>query len=136
MQRDKVVLYVHLVWTTWDRLPLIPIDQERALYDCLAAIAVKNGCQVVAINGMEDHVHLLLALPSTIAVGFLAQQLKGGSSHFANNQMKLEATLKWRGSYAAFSVSRWDVPKVAAYIQRQKQHHSQNTIIAQLEADD
>ena len=133
MQSDKVRIYLHLVWSTWDRLPLIAHEDEEKLHDCIAAIAVKQKCSVIAIGGMPDHVHLLLQFPATLNVGFLMQQLKGGSAHFANQEMELPAPLKWRGSYAAFSVSRWDVAKIAAYIRDQKVHHAQNGTIAQLE---
>jgi len=135
MQTDKLVVFLHLVWTTWDRLPLIEADQEVALHNCIASVAAKHGCQVIAIGGMPDHVHLLLKMPSTVTIGFLMQQLKGVSSHFANHQLDLAATLKWRGSYAAFSVSRWDVAKVAAYIAHQKEHHRQNDTIISLEPE-
>jgi REP element-mobilizing transposase RayT len=135
MQRDKIVVFVHLVWTTWDRLPLIALEQERALHDCLASIAQRHGCQIVAINGMPDHVHLLLTLPATVNLSYLVQQLKGVSSHFANDQLGFDGAFKWRGSYAAFSVSRWDVDKVATYIKNQKEHHSNATQIEQLEPE-
>lgn len=133
MQSDKVVVYLHLVWTTWDRLPLIPSDKERTLHDCIAAVADKHRCRVIAIGGMPDHVHLLLKMPSTLQLGFLMQQLKGVSSRAANDELAFSATLKWRGSYAAFSVSRWDVPKIAAYINNQKQHHARGSTIEALE---
>lgn len=133
MQSDKVVVYLHLVWTTWDRLPLIAPDKERALHDCIASVADKHRCRVIAIGGMPDHVHLLVRIPSTLQIGFLMQQLKGVSSRAANDELGFAETLKWRGSYAAFSVSRWDVPKIAAYINHQKQHHADGNTIEQLE---
>ncbi len=135
MQNDSVVVYLHLVWTTWDRLPLIGAEHENALFDCLAQTATKHGCEVVAINGMADHVHLLLTLAPTQTVSTLVQQLKGASSHFMNHRFPDSPTFKWRGSYAAFSVSRWDINKVAGYIRRQKDHHTGETTIAQLETD-
>ena len=136
MQRDKIVVTLHLVWTTRDRLPLIAPEWERALHDCLGAVAVKHGCRVIAINGMEDHVHLLLAPPPTVSISFLVQQLKGVSSHFVNTHTPCEGAFKWRGSFAAFSVSRWDVAKIATYIRRQKEHHAAGSIVACGEPDD
>jgi REP element-mobilizing transposase RayT len=136
LQKDKGVVYLHLVWTTWDRLPLIEPEQENALFDCLANTATKHGCQIVAINGMADHVHFLLSIPPTQAVSSLVQQIKGVSSHFMNHQFPDSPTFKWRGSYAAFSISRWDVHKVAQYIRNQKAHHTDNSTIDQLESDE
>ncbi|MEA3338300.1 MAG: IS200/IS605 family transposase [Chloroflexota bacterium] len=133
MRRDKAELYVHLVWATWDRSPLIQPEMERALYRCIGDVAHSLGCRVLAINGMPDHVHVLLRIPPTLSISKLVQQLKGVSSHFANNQLHLEYHFKWMGFYGAFSVSRWDVPKIMNYINNQKNHHGMDEIQAELE---
>jgi len=133
MRANKIELYVHLVWATWDRLPLISPDMERALFRCIADVAQSLGCRVLAINGMPDHVHVLLRIPSTLPVSKLVQQLKGVSSHFVNDQLQLDYHFKWMGFYGAFSVSRWDVPRIMAYIAKQKEHHNMNDLMDELE---
>jgi len=133
MRTDKIELYVHLVWATWDRLPMIMPEIERALYRSIGDIAQTLGCRVLAINGMPDHVHVLLRIPATLPVSKLVQQLKGFSSHFANNQLQLDYQFKWMGYYGAFTVSRWDVPKIMAYINAQKAHHNAGELLPDLE---
>ncbi len=133
MRTDKIELYVHLVWATWDRLPMIIPEIERALYRSIGDIAQTLGCQVLAINGMPDHVHVLLRIPATLSVSKLVQQLKGYSSRFVNDQLQLDYRFKWTGYYGAFSVSRWDVPKIMAYINGQKERHNADELLPELE---
>ena len=56
MRHNKLALYVHLVWTTWDRLPLISPEIERGLHHRLESEARRLGCKVLTLNGTEDHV--------------------------------------------------------------------------------
>ncbi len=123
MRRNKIVLFVHIVWNTWDRLPLIQPEFERRLHRYIAAVATEMRCEVIAIGGIEDHVHILLSVPSTVAIAQLVKRMKGASSHFVNHEILTNGGFKWQGTYSAFSVSRWDVPKIARYIQRQREHH-------------
>jgi REP element-mobilizing transposase RayT len=134
MRRDTLAIYVHLVWATWDRLPLITPAIERPLHRVIASEAQKMGCTLLALNSVPDHLHILVRMPSTVAVAELVKQLKGVSSHFVNDTLKPEPPFKWQGFYGAFSVSRWDVERIVAYIQRQKEHHEVGTLIAELES--
>ncbi len=134
MRQDTLAIYVHLVWATWDRLPLITPAIERSLHRVIASEAQKMGCTLLALNSVPDHLHILVRMPSTIAVAELVKRLKGVSSHFVNHTLKPDQTFKWQGFYGAFSVSRWDVERITAYIQRQKEHHAAGTLIPELES--
>ena len=134
MRRDNLAIYVHLVWATWDRLPLITPAIERPLHRVIASEAQKMGCTLLALNSVPDHLHILVRMPSTVTVAKLVKQLKGVSSHFVNKVLKPESPFKWQGFYGAFSVSRWDVDRIVAYIQRQKEHHKVGTLIAEMES--
>ena len=133
MRRNKLALYLHLVWATWDRLPLITPDVERRLHSNIESEAQKQGCNVLALNGTEDHVHLLVSFHTTITIADLVKQVKGVSSHFVNETLKPSAQFKWQGSYGAFTVSRWDVGKIIEYIKRQKEHHKTGEFIQEFE---
>lgn len=133
MRRNKLALYIHLVWATWDRLPSITPEIERRLHRNIESAAGKMGCTVLAINGMPEHVHLLVKMPATTTVANLAKQVRGVSSHFANEELLPSAGFKWQGSYGAFTVSHWDVNKIITYIQRQKAHHAAADVWAEWE---
>ncbi len=83
---------------------------------------------MLALNGVADHVHLLVMMPSTVTIAELLKQVKGVSSNFANDQLFPHRRFKWEGGYGAFSVSRWDVEKIMGYIRKQKTHHAQNEL--------
>lgn len=133
MRRNKLALYLHVVWATWDRLPLINPEIERRLLRNIESEARKLGCKVLAINCMDDHVHVLLAIPTTVSIADLVKQMKGVSSHFANDELELDYQFKWQGSYGAFTVSRWDVDKIKQYVKRQKEHHIAGELLPEFE---
>jgi putative transposase len=129
MRRNFTQLYVHLVWATWDRLPLITPHIKEQVYKVMAYECKQLGCSVVAIGGVEDHVHLLTGFPANVAISELVKQVKGSSSHCVMNQVKPSEFFKWQGGYAAFSVNHQDLNEIAAYIQNQATHHQQQTLI-------
>lgn len=133
MRRNKVEVYLHLVWATWDRAPLILPGVERRLLRNIEAEALKQGCLVLAINGMEDHVHLVVSMPTTLPIAQLAKQVKGVSSHFMNETLSPDTEFKWQGSYGVFSVSREDVGRVVAYVRDQKAHHEAADVVPEWE---
>jgi putative transposase len=122
MRFSRVELYVHLIWATWDRAPLITQELEERLYDVMQHHASRMGARVIAIGGVEDHVHMLLRVPATLAVADLVSRIKGGSSHFA--AQVLAHDFKWQGGYAAHSISPSALPRVRQYVLNQKQRHA------------
>ena len=93
----------------------------------------KEGCFLLAIGGVEDHVHCIASIRPTTRVCDLIKAMKGASAQFGMRQVE---GFKWRPTYAAYSVSRWDVPKLKQYIRNQKIHHQQGTTKDDLEGAD
>lgn len=83
----------------------------------------QSGCFVEALNGMPDHIHLLVLLPPERSLSEVVQICKGGSSHEINGQSLLPVKFAWQTGYYAFSVSESKVPVIRRYIQQQKAHH-------------
>lgn len=133
MRGNKLALYLHIVWSTWDRLPLITPEIEERIHRNVASEAQKTGCQVLALNGMPDHVHLLVKIPTTITIASLVKQVKGVSSHFVNDTINPPEKFKWQGSYGAFTVSRWDLEKIIHYVNGQKEHHRAGDLLIEWE---
>jgi putative transposase len=133
MRRNKIEVYLHLVWGTWDRLSLIDGAWERRLHRNLIGEAERLGMAVLALNGMPDHVHAVVSLPTTVTIAELVKQLKGVSSRFVNETVQPDFLFKWQGFYGAFSVSRWDVDRVVGYVNRQREHHSANELMPEWE---
>lgn len=125
MRAPFTQLYLHCVWATWDRLPLLTPELEQPVYAAILAKCKELKCEPVAIGGMPDHVHLLVRLHPTVAVADLVKGVKGSSSHLVTHQLMVGEFFKWQGSYGAFTLRKQSVPVVRAYIERQKAHHLQ-----------
>ena len=126
-------LYVHCVWATWDRLPLITPDYEAQIYASIAAKCRELGCEPLEIGGIEDHMHLLVQIPPTVAVSMLIKEVKGLSSHLMTHVLQPGVFFRWQGAYGAFSVSHDAMPHVVEYIRNQKTHHSEQRLLAEWE---
>ncbi|MGH2486543.1 MAG: IS200/IS605 family transposase [Ktedonobacterales bacterium] len=131
----RVVLYVHAVWATWDRLPLLVGDSERGVYRCLEETCRANGVAALAMGGVEDHAHLVVHMPANLAVATLVKRLKGASSHLATHQLAPIEFFKWQGGYGAFSASASGLPALCAYVRTQKDHHRLGRLIAAYEPE-
>ncbi|MEO7901044.1 MAG: IS200/IS605 family transposase [Capsulimonas sp.] len=123
MRNHKAEVYIHLVWATWDREPMIRDEDCVRLYGFIREEAAQMRAEVVAIGGTNDHIHILTELPATISISDFVKRLKGGSSHFVNHLLKPDYLFRWQGAYGVFSVSTSDCPQVQAYVMRQREHH-------------
>lgn len=133
MRSNFTQLYLHYVWATWDRLPIITPDIQQIVYAAIIQHCEKLKCTVIAIGGVEDHVHLLTGFPPTISVSDVIKQIKGSSSHFITHEIKPGEFFKWQGSYEAFTVSHDALDSVANYIRNQATHHCQKSFITSWE---
>ncbi len=113
----------------WDRLPLLTDEITPAVYRAIGAKCEELRAEVIAIGGVEDHIHLLVKLPATITVADLVKQIKGATSHLANFQLPDGGSFRWQGSYAAFSVESERIPTLVKYIAHQRTHHLSNTTV-------
>jgi putative transposase len=133
MGNKKFSLYIHLVWATWNREMWISQSIERRIYRNIVDQVHHLGCQTLAINGMPDHIHLLIKYSTTVTLAKLMKQAKGVSSRFINDKSLVEDHFKWKIGYGAFTVSRWDICKIISYVNNQKQHHQIDSLISDLE---
>jgi len=128
MRAPFTQLYIHCVWATWDRLPLITPTLEQPIYTSILNKCHELNCHVLALGGTSDHIHLLIRFPATITVAELIKEVKGASSHLITHQIAPGEFFKWQGAYGAFTVSKNSVTDVKAYIERQKQHHESDDL--------
>ena len=112
-------ILVHCVFSTKERRPLIARPQE--LWSYLRGIARNRGVDVLAIGGTRNHVHLLVALPSSLTIAQLMRDLKANSSRHLN---ALVSGFAWQDGYAAISVSPSQADVVRKYVEQQEVHHS------------
>ncbi len=120
-------IWIHAIWSTKERMPLIHPTIENKLYNFISEQLREQGCPVRIINGMPDHVHCLFLLNPQKSIAEVIKQIKGSSSHFINQSNLTIDKFSWQTGYAAYSVSESVIAKVFNYIQNQKQHHSIKT---------
>ena len=133
MRANFTQLYVHCVWATWDRLPLITPDIQEVIYASIIEQCHQLGGTVIAIGGIEEHIHLLTGIPPTLSVSDLVKNIKGSSSHLITHKIKPCEFFKWQGSYGAFTVSYNDIGTVANYVRNQPFHHLNKSVFSDWE---
>jgi putative transposase len=126
--------YLHFVWATWDRLPLLTPERRERVYAAIKAKCDELGCTVYAIGGIEDHVHLIVQLSPTLPFFKLIKDAKGASSHLATHELDRDAFFKWQGGYAVFAVCPENLERAIRYVRNQEQHHREGNIIPEWEA--
>ena len=122
-----VKIWVHIVWGTKNRQPILESTIRRTLFEHMKKNAREKQLYLDSINGHLDHVHCLLALNADMPVAKTVQLLKGESAFWANKQGLVKTKLEWAAEYFAVSVSESVVDKVRAYIAGQEEHHSKIT---------
>jgi len=113
-------IYLHTVFATKNREPLILTPVLPRLHGYLVAVLREFGCPSLATGGVADHVHILHALGRTRSVAWVMEKLKANSSRWMKEQGV--ADFWWRPGYAAFSVGRSELEHVRRYIRGQREH--------------
>jgi REP element-mobilizing transposase RayT len=124
MSQTLVKIYVHLVFSTKHRAPMISAGIESRLHGYMTGIIKKRESLLVRIGGIEDHVHALVLLSKNDTVADLLQVTKKESSRWIKKQGAEFGEFYWQDGYAGFSVSESAVERCVAYINNQKTHHA------------
>ncbi|MCP4138768.1 MAG: IS200/IS605 family transposase [Chloroflexi bacterium] len=125
-------LYYHIVWGTKNGFDFISPAWEKDLYDYLWGKAIALECIPHTINGMPNHLHVVLSVPPKLALAKTIGLLKGSSSHHINENY-LDHTFAWQAEYGIFSFAEKSLSKIVSYVQNQKKHHDENTLYSYME---
>jgi len=120
-----VKLNCHLVWAFKNRASDLTPELEASLFPYLVAQGHQLGCRILAVNGFEAHIHIVLTIPPTLSVSAVVKSLKGASAH--------ALAIHWQVGYGAFTVGEKGLPVAVAYVNNQKRHHAQKTVYPALE---
>ena len=134
MSHSLIKIWIHGVFSTKDRTSLINNNFETELYEHIKKKLEEDlDCKVRAINGTEDHIHLLFLLSPNFSVGDIFKNIQGESSHWINQSDFTSTKFAWQIGYGAFSVSESMVKDVELYIKNQKVHHKKITYEKEVE---
>jgi putative transposase len=122
-----IKIWIHLVWTTKSREPVLTTDIRKQVFDHIRENAREKSIHIDFINGHLEHVHCLLSLGSGQNIDKILMLLKGESSHWINLTNICKGKFEWQDEYFAVSVSESGVDRVRAYIKNQEEHHRKRT---------
>lgn len=128
-----VKIWIHAVWGTKNREYILEKGKRDQLFTHIRENARNKEIYIDFINGVEEHVHCLLALNADMSIAKAIQLIKGEAAHWANKQELFKKKLYWADEYYAVSVSESQVQKVRTYISNQEEHHRKKTFAEECE---
>ena len=134
MGRTYTSIVYHLVIVTKGRNPTLWKPKRKLLYKYLSGLLEKKRCFVHAINGVEDHVHLVFKLHPGLALANLVKDLKLAAHVFIKDHREdFLAFEGWQLGYAAFTCDERSIAGLIAYVNNQEEHHRSRTSLLELE---
>ena len=132
MSQSLTRIIVHAVFSTKNREPILALEIRAELYAYMGGILKSLSCVPLAINGTNDHVHLLFIQSKNIALAKVFEEVKGTSSQWIKTKSVAMKNFAWQGGYGAFSVSESMRQTVSEYIANQEEHHRKRTFQEEL----
>ena len=127
MSQSLANILLHIIFSTKNRAPWIPVDIEPELHPYLASICRAHRCPAHEIGGTEDHIHLVCSLARTTTVSSLLEEIRGSSSKWIKTKGQQYAGFSWQAGYGAFSIGQSQLEAVKTYIAGQREHHRRKT---------
>ena len=127
MANTYTQLYVQIIFSPPGRQNLIHNKIKNDIYKYIAGIIKKKNQKPMIINGMPDHLHILLGFSPDIAISDLVRDIKSNSTNFINDSKLIPGKFSWQKGFGAFTYSKSQVPRVVKYIENQAEHHSIKT---------
>jgi len=113
----------HILFSTKGRRAFIKPALKPRLLDYMGAVARNKGGAILSINAVPDHVHFLARIKPSIAASDFVGAVKANSSKWVSQTFPAFRRFEWQAGYSSFTVSESNWRKVAAYIERQEEHH-------------
>jgi len=127
MANTYTQIHIQAVFAVQNRQSLICDEWKDDLYKYITAIIQNNDHKLLQINGMPDHIHILLGMRPVQSLSDLMKQVKQDSSKWINQNRLVKGKFSWQEGYGAFSYSKSQLPRVIKYIQNQDKHHKTRT---------
>jgi putative transposase len=131
-----IYLYVHAIWSVARREALLTKPVRKVLYIHLQKESEERGIRVMAVGGVEDHIHCLVQLMASQNLAQVIRSIRAGTADWLNDNKLLGSPFEWDESYMAYSVSPSGVRQVMDYIDKQEEVHRAKTLENELEIFD
>lgn len=120
-------IYVQTVFAVSNRMSLITPEFKEDLHKYITGIIRNQGQKLISINGMSDHLHILIGLKPSMALADLVRDIKADSSAYVNKNKWVRGKFSWQEGYGAFSYGHSQLNTIIRYIQNQEIHHSRRS---------
>jgi len=120
-------LYLHLVFAVKNREAILTKNVRNRVFSYMSGIATSMKHKSIIINGVSDHVHILLGLNPSVSVSDTVHDLKRSSTLFINTEKLCPGKFAWQDGYGGFTYSRSQIDNVYRYIENQETHHKKKT---------
>ena len=121
-------LFLHVVWATVDRKPLVTPEIEAHVYAAISARCHQLNAVALAVGGTEDHVHLLARVPPLLSPAELVREVQTASADLILNRVRPGWLFEWQAAYGAFSVSQDATARAIQYVRNQKVLHASQSV--------
>jgi putative transposase len=128
-----VYLFVHVIWSVGRGEALLSKPVRKVLFAHMQKDGGEKGLKIVAIGGVEDHIHCLLRIMPAQNLLQVVKSIKTGSAYWLNENKLLSDAFEWEEGYSAYSVSPSGVKQVTDYIGKQEDYHQSKTLANELE---
>ena len=124
-------IYIQTVFAVSNRMSLIKPGFKEDLYKYIAGIVRNQKQKLISINGMPDHLHILIGLRPSMALADLVREIKADSTNFINKNKLVHGRFSWQEGYGAFSCGHSQLDTIIRYIQNQEKHHQRRSFKAE-----
>lgn len=125
--------FYHIIWATKYREPLIEPAYESVIFATILQKAERFKSVIYAVNGVEDHIHIAVSIPPSVAVSTWVGEVKGASARAINTSFELESHFRWQAGYGALTFGERHLQFVVDYVNHQKEHHNNQKVLERLE---
>ena len=127
MANTYTQMYVHVVFAVKGRTSVIRKEWKEELYKFITGIVTNKGQKLLAINGMADHIHILVGIKPTLALSDLVRDIKANSSKFIREKGWVKGLFEWQEGFGAFTLGHSQLSQIIPYIGNQEEHHRVRT---------
>mgnify|MGYP000889872689 CR=1 FL=1 len=129
MANTYTQIYIQYVFAVQNRVSLIDESWQTDLYKYMSGIIEKHENKMFTINGMPDHIHILISINPKQSPSDLMFHVKRSSSLWINDNKLCPGRFSWQEGFGAFSYGKSQIPMIARYIENQQRHHKKQTFI-------
>ena len=123
----------HCIFSTKERRKSITPEVRDRLWAYMGGVAREHGMTALAVGGTDDHAHLLVVIPATLAVATAMREIKSGSTRWMHETCAMPS-FAWQEGYGAFSIGHSQIEATVRYIARQEEHHRKRDFQAEFVA--